>query len=150
MSQQEFEPPQGDKEVYQPKYPYTWSDGEQQGALPRDEPPITYGTYSGSSHYQVGQPQVPWWARPQPNQNGPVIFALIVIIAILITLVMGGLSIVGVVFGSLLHLAGLLIGALFALLVCFALLVFLIVSLIRRAFGKTAGSRQMFNRRPPL
>ena len=147
MSQQEFEPPQEEEETYQPKYPYTWSDREQQRGMPRDEPPSTYGTYA--PEYQVGQPQVPWWARPQPNQNGPVIFAAIVIIAILLTLVMGGLSVVGVVFGSLLHLAGLLIGAIFALLVCLILLIVLVFSLIRRAFGRTLSSRQTFNRRPP-
>lgn len=147
MSQQEFEPPQEGTEVYRPKYPYTWSDQEQQRALPRDEPPSTYGTYA--PEYQVGQPQVPWWARPQPNQNGPIIFAAIVIIAILVTLAMGALSIVGVVFGSLLHLAGLLIGAIFALLICIILLIMLIFSLVRRAFGKTSGSHPALTRRPP-
>lgn len=149
MSQQEFESPQEEREIVQPKYPYSWSDQEPQKALPRDEPPITYGTYSGSPEYQAGQPQVPWWARPQPNQTGPIIFAFIIIIAILITLVMGGLSIAGIVFGSLLHLAGLLIGAIFALLICFILLIALVLSLIRRAFGRAFSSRQVLNRRPP-
>ncbi len=147
MSQQEFEPSQEETEMYRPKYPYTWSDGEQPAAMPRDEPPSTYGTYA--PQYQVGQPQVPWWARPQPGQTGPIILAAMGIIAILLTLVMGGLGIVGIIFASLLHLAGLLIGAIFALLICFVLLIVLVLSLLRRAFGKTFGSSQTLNRRPP-
>ncbi|HEY1348764.1 MAG TPA: hypothetical protein VGF67_03970 [Ktedonobacteraceae bacterium] len=145
---EEFEAPQQAQSIYQPKYPYTWSDQEQQGALPRDEPPITYGLYPGapdSQGYQAGQPMVPWWARPQPGQNGPLIFAAIVIIALLVTLIMGGLGIAGIIFGSFAHLAGIVIGAFIAVLICFILLVTLVLSLLRRALS----SRHRFYRRPP-
>jgi hypothetical protein len=144
--QEEFETPKQERDVYQPKYPYTWSDQEQQGALPRDEPLITHGLHSARMQapgYRVSQPQVPWWARPQPDQSGPIIFAVIVFIAILLTLVMGALGIVGIVLGSLAHLVGVVLGALVALLICCVLLVTLIVSLLRRALG----SRQRPNRR---
>ena len=149
MSQQEFESSQEEREIIQPKYPYSWSDQETQKALPRDEPPITYGTSAGSSEYQAGQPQVPWWARPQPNQTGPIIFAFIIIIVILIALAMGGLSIAGIVFGSLLHLAGMLIGAIVVLLICIISLIALALSLIRRAFSRAFSSKQAPNRRAP-
>jgi predicted lipid-binding transport protein (Tim44 family) len=149
MSQQEFESSPEEREVIQPKYPYSWSGQEIQKALPRDEPPITYGTYADSPEDQAGQPQVPWWARPQPNQTGPLIFAFIIIIVILIGLVLGGLSIAGIVFGSLLHLAGMLIGALVVLLICIISLIALVLSLIRRAFSRAFSSRQAPNRRAP-
>jgi hypothetical protein len=146
--QEEFDAPQQAQDIYQPKYPYTWSDQEQQRALPRDELPITYGLHPdtpGAPGYQVSQPVVPWWARPQPGQNGPLIFAAIVAIALLLTLIMGGLGIAGIVFGSLAHLAGIVIGAIIAVLVCFVLLVTLVLSLLRRALS----SRPGFYRHPP-
>jgi hypothetical protein len=149
MSQQEFESPQEERETYQPKYPYSWSEQERQKALPRDEPPISYPTYSDASDGQADQPQVPWWARPQPNQTGPIVLAFLIIIAILIALAAGGLSIAGMIFGSLLHLAGLLIGAILVLLICVILLIALVLSLIRRALGRAFGPRQALNRRPP-
>lgn len=148
MSQrEEFEAPQQEKGIYQPKYPYTWSDQEQE-ALPRDEPPGAYGLHAGqvgSQEYQANQPLVPWWARPQPGQSGPLIFAAIVMIAILLTLIMAGLGIVGIVFGSLAHIAGMVLGAIVAVLICFVLLVTLVLSLLRRALF----SRRRFQQRPP-
>lgn len=136
MSQQEFEPqPASEKEVYEPQYPYSWSQQEQEG-MPRDEPPSGYGVYR---EYQAGQAQVPWWARPQPNQMGPFVFAGIVALAILITLLTGALGIAGVVIGSLAHIMGIIIGAAVALLIFAVLLVFLIISLILRALGKSSG-----------
>jgi hypothetical protein len=143
--QEEFEPPQQEKDVYRPVYPSTWSDRERQRALPRDEPPIAYGLRTGQvpAGYRMNQPQVPWWARPQPGQSGPFIFAAVVFIAILLSLVMGALGILGIAFGGLGHLVGIVLGALVLLLACCALLVTLIVFLLRRAFGP----RQRINRR---
>lgn len=142
MSQQEFEPQQQpDKEIYQPQYPYSWSDQEREG-MPRDEPPGNYGEYQGQPGYQddqVAQTQVPWWARPQPHQNGPFVFAVVVALAILIVFVLGALGIAGVVIGSLAHIVGILIGAICALIVFAALLVFLVLSLVWRALGKAFG-----------
>lgn len=146
MSQQEeFEPPQQARDLYQPKYPYTWSEQEQQGALPRDEPPIAYGLHPGqmpAAGYQSGQPQVPWWARPQPGQGGPLIIAAVVLIAFLLALVLGALGIVGIVLGSLANLAGVVVGALVLLLACCALLVTLMVTLLRRASGSRRGTNR--------
>jgi len=144
--QEEFEPAQQERDVYQAKYPYTWSEQERQGALPRDEPPIAYGLHPGqvpSAGYQQGPPQVPWWARPQPGQSGPLIIAAVLFIAFLLALVMGALGIVGIVLGSLANLAGVVVGALVLLLACCAVLVTLIISLLRRA----SGSRRRINRR---
>lgn len=146
MSQREFEPrgQQPDEEIYQPQYPYTWSNQPQQEGMPRDEPPVNYDAQSG---YQAGQAQVPWWARPQPHQNGPFIFAAIVAIAILLTLIMGALGIVGVVLGSIGHILGVILGAVFALLIFVFLLAFLILSLIFRAIGRSFGAPGMYSRR---
>jgi hypothetical protein len=146
MSQQEFEPrrQQPDEEVYQPQYPYAWSDQPQQEGMPRDEPPINYDRQAG---YQAGQSQVPWWARPQPQQNDPFRFAAIVGIAILVILLMGALGIAGVVLGALGHILGVILGAILALLIFVFLLVFLILGLIFRAIGRSFGVPGLSSRR---
>ncbi len=133
MGQQEFESQgqQFDEEIYQPQYPYTWSGQPQQEGMPRDELPGNYSTRGDQGH-QHDQPQVPWWARPQPQQNGPLVFAAIVALVILLTLVAGVIGIVGIVLGSLGHLLAVILGAIFALLVFVILLVFLILSLVFR------------------
>ncbi len=146
MSQQEFEPQQQpDKEIYQPQYPYSWSDQAQREGLPRDEPHISYGMPSGQvvdQDYEPGQArgtQVPWWARPQPRQKSQSTFVTIVVIAILLTLLMGGLGIAGVVLGALAHILGVIIGAIFILFLFVCLLVFLILGLIARAISRAFG-----------
>ena len=140
MSQQEFEPQRSPgEEIYQPQYPYSWSSQEQEG-MPRDEPPASYGEYQDQSGQAgQGQWQVPWWARPQPHQNGPFVFAAIVVLVVFIAFVIGALGIVGVVIGSLAHIVGVVIGAIFALVVFSIVLVILVLSLIWRAFGKVFG-----------
>jgi hypothetical protein len=136
MSQQEFEPQSAsENEIYEPRYPYGWSPLEREG-MPRDEPPSSYGVYQ---EYQAGQAQVPWWARPQPNQMGPFVFAGVVVLVILITLLAGVLGIAGIVIGSLAHIVGVIIGASLALLLFAVLMVFLVLSLVWRALGKTSG-----------
>jgi len=152
MSQQEFEPQQQpDQETYQPQYPYSWSDQPQQEGMPRDEPPINYNSSVGRSGYQEygsGQTrgtQVPWWARPQPRQTSSFGFMAILALVILLTLVLGGLGVAGVVFGALLHILGVIIGAIFILLLFAFLLILLVLGLIgrtlRRAFGPPHGAR---------
>jgi hypothetical protein len=139
MSQQEFEPQQSpDKEIYQPQYPYSWSNQGQEG-MPRDEPPGSYGEYRDQQNAQAGQPQVPWWARPQPQQNGPFIFAAIIALAILITFIIGALGIAGVIIGALAHILGFIIGAIIALIIFVTLLTLLILNLIWRSLGRIFG-----------
>ena len=149
MSQQEFEPrkQRPDEEIYQPHYPYNWSGQDQQAGMPRDEPPSTYSAQSGERYDVPGTAQVPWWARPQPQQNGSLTFAAIVAIVIVLTLVMGALGIVGVVLGSLAHILGVILGAIFALLIFVCLLVCLILSLVGRAIGRAVRPSGAFDRR---
>lgn len=152
MSQQEFESQgqQRDEEIYQPQYPYTWSDQAQREGMPRDEPPGYYGAAPEQSGYQnnaPGQGQVPWWARPQPQKNGPVAFAAIIAFLILLVLVTGALGIVGVVLGSLAHIVGVILGAVFALLIFVFLLVFLVLSVVARTIGRAFGPPWMYDRR---
>lgn len=149
MSQQEFEPRghQSDDEIYQPQYPYSWSDRIQEEGLPRDK---LSNDYSNQSNYQSGQ--APSWAQPQPRRrNGPYVFAAIVALAVLITLGMGALGIIGVVLGSLAHVLGVILGAIFALLIFVFLMVFLVLALVGRAIGRAVGQRPswMDYRRPP-
>lgn len=146
MSQQEFEPrgPRSENEIYQPHYPYNWSDQHEEG-MPRDEPPGAYDAPAGQPRqtgyqpYQTGQAQVPWWARPQPQQNGPRTFAALVTLAVLIIVLMGALGIIGVILGSLAHLIGILLGAIFALLIFVFLVVLFIIALVWRAIGRAFG-----------
>ncbi|HVB73939.1 MAG TPA: hypothetical protein VNE38_10315 [Ktedonobacteraceae bacterium] len=79
MSQQEFAPgpqsqkPEGEDEIYQPQYPYSWS-GNRDEAAPRDEPPSSYeyNTAAMEQGYQAqdsaGQQQV--MANPYEYQQG--------------------------------------------------------------------------------
>lgn len=140
MSQQEFEPRQhqADEDLYQLHYPYAWSEQDQREGMPRDEPPGNYNTQDGR-YESSNAAQVPWWARPQPQRSSPLTFVGIVLIAIVLAFVLGGLGILGVVLGSLAHILGVILGAIFALLIFFFLLVFLILALVarflRRAFG---------------
>lgn len=143
MSQQEFEPrrQQSDEEIYRPNYPYNWSNQAEREGLPRDEPPGGYGSYEGQSsqaNYQQ-QGQVPWWARPQRQQSGLSMFAVIVTIVILIALLMGGLGLVGIVLGSIAHILGVLLGAIFAMGIFVILLIFILIAIIRRALGRAFG-----------
>lgn len=154
MSQQEFEPrrQRPDEEIYQPNYPYNWSDQAEQEGLPRDEPPGGYGVYrdqSGQSRYQrqPGQGQVPWWARPQRQQSGLSMFAVIVALVVLITLLMGGLGLVGLILGSIAHVVGVLLGALFALGIFVILFVLILIAIIRRALGRAFGAPWRYDRR---
>ena len=143
MGQQQFEPrgQKSDDEIYQPQYPYNWSDQHEEG-MPRDEPPGAYNAPANQTveqDYPAQRTQVPWWARPQPRQNNSLRFAAILAVAILIVLLMGGLGIVGVVIGSLAHILGIIIGAIFALFIFVFLLVFLILALVWRAIGRAVG-----------
>lgn len=154
MSQQEFEPQQqANKDIYRAQYPYSWSDQAQQEGMPRDEPPSNYDAPAGQSGYQevrqgeIWNAQVPWWARPQPRQTSSSGFLLIVVIVIVITLALGGLGIAGVVFGALLHILGILLGAIFALLLFALLLLFLILAMIRRAIRNVLGQSRTDMRR---
>ncbi|HEU5380902.1 MAG TPA: hypothetical protein VFV38_36225 [Ktedonobacteraceae bacterium] len=133
MSQQEFEPrhQRFDEETYQPHYPYTWSEQAQREGMPRDELPLNYSAQQ-SQYDTPGQAQVPWWARPQPQQNGPFAFAAIVAIVVVIVLILGALGILGGILGGLGHLLGVLLGIAFALLIFVFLLVFLVLNLIGR------------------
>lgn len=137
MSQQEFEPrrQQSNEEIYQPQYPYAWSGQSQQEGMPRDEPPLNYSAQQ-DQYNASGQAQVPWWARPQPQQNGPMTFAAIVAIAIALIFVMGMLGVLGVVLGSIGHILGVILGAIFALIIFVFLLVFLILGLVGRAVSR--------------
>lgn len=139
MSQQEFEPQerQSGEEIYRPQYPYAWSERPEQEGMPRDEPPASYGRHAGPQAHQPAQPQVPWWARPQPQQNGPYVFVAIVALAIILALVTGALGIVGIVLGSIGHILVMILGAIFALLIFTVLLVLLILSLVFRALGRS-------------
>ena len=146
MSHQEFEPrgQRSEDEIHRPHYPYNWSDQHEEG-MPRDEPPGAYDApmdqsrQAGYQSYQAGQAQVPWWARPQPQQHGPRTFAAIVALAVFIIVCMGALGIIGVVLGSLAHLIGVLLGAIFALLIFVFLVVFFILALVWRAIGRAVG-----------
>lgn len=157
MSQQEFESRgrQADDEIYRPQYPYHWSEHPEEG-MPRDEPPGAYDApaeqpgqsgQAGYQDYQTGRAQVPWWARPQPRQNGPVAFTAIVAVLILIVVIIGVLSIAGVVLGSLAHLLGVLLGAIFALLIFVLLLVLLILALVGVALRRAGIVPLVYNRR---
>jgi hypothetical protein len=154
MSQQEFEPrgQQPDEEIYRPHYPYNWS-GQREEGMPRDELPGAYDAPAsqagrvGSQNYQAGQAQVPWWARPQPQQYNHSGFIALIVIVMLVVVLMGGLGIVGVVLGSLLHVLGVLLGAIFALFIFVVLLVFLILMMIRRALSRTFGLSSVNDRR---
>ncbi len=143
MSQQEFEPRgrHPEDEIYKPHYPYNWSEQGAEG-MPRDELPGNVqmpGTQDSYHYHQPRQAQVPWWARPQPQRNGTRTFAVIVAFAILITLLMGALGIMGVILGSLAHLIGILLGAIFALLIFVFLIVSIVLALIWRALGRAFG-----------
>ena len=69
MSQQEFESSreQATGEIQLPHYPYSWS-AEQKEGMPRDEMPSSSGIHSEISQHVQDQ-TVPWWARPQPQNN---------------------------------------------------------------------------------
>jgi len=142
MSQQEFEPRgrHSDDEIYHPHYPYNWS-GQGEAGGPRDESPGAYDAPAGQfgqaayQDYRADQAPAPDWARPQPRQNGPVIFVLIIAIAVLL----GVLGVLGAVLGSLAHLLGILLGAILALFIFVALLVLLVVALIGRSLGRAVG-----------
>jgi hypothetical protein len=70
MSQQEFVPesqsqahgPFNDDEVYYPRAPYSWTGKLENEALPRDEPPSSYGELRVQQGYQ---------AQADAGQNGP-------------------------------------------------------------------------------
>lgn len=153
MSQQEFEPQQHqpDEELYQVHYP--WS-GQQEG-LPRDEPPggnYAYNTQESQAGQQnaynaYSETQVPWWARPQPQRSSPAAFVGIVLIAIVILFVVGGMGLLGLVLGSLAHILGVILGAIFAFFIFFLCLIFLIVALIRRALRRAFGLPDRSDRR---
>ncbi|HEX7735557.1 MAG TPA: hypothetical protein VF458_11870 [Ktedonobacteraceae bacterium] len=131
MSQQEFEP------------------RRQRGeGVPKDEPAGAYGVPESQEEYQEGyrnyrsgqgQGQVPWWARPQPQQWNRSRFAGVLMIAILVLVLMGALGITGAVLGSLAHLLGIIIGAIFALFIFVFVLVLLILAIIWRAIGRATG-----------
>ena len=150
MSQQEFEPRQhqADEELYQNDYP-SWP--EQQEGMPKDEPPggYAYSAQEGQQNtyraYREGQ--VPWWARPQPQQSSSMAFAGIVLIAIVILFVVGGMGLLGLILGSLAHLLAVVLGAIFALFIFFLCLIFVIFALIRRALRRTFGIPSRYDRR---
>jgi hypothetical protein len=136
MSQQEFEPRSAQsEEEHRPQYPYRWSAQHRQEGLPKDEPPQNYGAPRGERTSAPGRQQVPWWARPQPQQHNSLAFAAIVALLVVLILAMGGLGIIGVVLGSLAHLLGIILGAIFALIIFIFLLVFLILFLVSRAIS---------------
>jgi hypothetical protein len=138
MSQQEFERRgQGsDEDIYQPQYPYAWSDQSKHKGMPRDEPPSTYNTTAEnadqSNQRQNQGYEVPWWARPQPRQLSTMRFLTIMAVLILLVLITGGMGITGVVLGSIGHLLGILLGAILVLLLFFVLFIFLILFAIGR------------------
>jgi predicted lipid-binding transport protein (Tim44 family) len=136
MSQQEFEPrAMQSEEEHRPQYPYNWSKQRQQQGLPRDEPPQNYGAPSGAQTSAPARQQVPWWARPQPQQHNSLAFVVIVALLVVLVLAMGGLGIIGVVLGILAHLLGIVLGAVFALVLFIFLLILLILFLIGRAIS---------------
>ena len=146
MSQQEFEPQQHEQQnIYRAQYPYGWSEQGQQEGMPKDEPPGNYDVPGGQSGYQeakqgeIWHGPVPWWARPQPRQAGSSKFLIIVILVVVFMLALGGLGIVGAIFGALLHLLGILLAAFFALLLFVALLILIALAAIRRAIRNALG-----------
>jgi hypothetical protein len=147
MSQQEFESPRQrpDEEIYQPQYPYAWSDQVEQEGMPRDEPPINYSAQMGRDGAPA-RAQVPWWARPQPQQNSRLGLVGLVLLLILLASVMGGLGLVGVILGGIAHLLGIILVAILALLLFVFLLVIIIVSLIGRALSRAFGGSSRGNR----
>lgn len=151
MSQQEFEPrgQQANDEIYQPHYPYNWS-GQHKEGMPRDEPPGTYGSASEQAGYQnasAGPAQVPWWARPQPQQHKPLTFVALLALVIFIFVLTGGLGIAGAVLGSLAHLLGALLAAILGLLIIVCLLIFLIIALVLRTVSGLLGIDRHTQRR---
>jgi hypothetical protein len=149
MDQQEFEPQeqQTGEEIHRPQYPYTWSDRPEQEGMPRDEPPGSYGGRSGSQAHQPVQPQVPWWARPQPQQSGPYVFATVLALAVVLALVTGALGIVGIVLGTIGHILVMILGAIFALLIFAVLLVILVLTLVFRTLGRGMRAFRRYDRR---
>lgn len=140
LSQQEFEPQRHEQQnIYREQYPYGWS--EQEG-MPKDEPPGSYDIPGGQPEVKQGEiwnGPVPWWARPQPRQAGSSKFLMIVILVVVFMLALGGLGIVGTIFGALLHLLGVLLAAFFALLLFVALLILIALAAIRRAIRNALG-----------
>ena len=140
MSQQEFEPQRHEQQnIYREQYPYGWS--EQEG-MPKDEPPGSYDFPGGQQEVKQGEiwhGPVPWWARSQPRQAGSSKFLTIVILVVVFMLALGGLGIVGTIFGALLHLLGVLLAAFFALLLFVALLILIALAAIRRAIRNALG-----------
>lgn len=56
-------------------------------------------------------------ARPQPQKNGPLVFATLAALVIFLTLVTGAVSIASFVPGGVGHILGVIWGAILALLV---------------------------------
>lgn len=146
MSKQEFEPQrqESEEEVHEAQYPYTWSNEEQQKGMPRDEPHSGYSTRSGErSRYHL-----PWWARPQPRQNGnSLALAGFILLIALLLLVFGGLGVIGLILGSIAHILGVILGAILALFIFIFLFVIIIVSIVGRALGRAFGQTGRPDRR---
>lgn len=140
MSQNELEPqgPQTQEEIDQPRYPYAWPASAQPEGGPRDEPPMTYTT--SSTQQGEKSAQVPWWARPQPQQNGTRTLIIAAIISLLLMFLLGAVGIVGLLIGIAGQILGVIIGAITALFVFGVVLIFLLGSLIVYAVRRNSGS----------
>ncbi len=164
MSQQEFESQRHQSEEYhRPRYPYTWSAQHENESMPRDEPPG--GNHSTFAHADDRQEninqsasfqrnkagnqraqirpttRVPWWAQPQPHNRGSMRFRWIVIIAIALIVIPGGLGLVGAILGFLGQIALGLLGTLLLLFCVFVVTVFVIVAILWQILRRTFTNR---------
>lgn len=150
MSQQEFESPErrGYRARRRSDRASQWEEG-----MPKDEPPGAYSAPSGQFEsgdyqgYRTRQSSVPWWARPQPQPFSSSGFIGVVVIVFLVLLALGALGIAGMILGALAHIIGIIIGAIFALLIFVFVLVMLMLMIIRRAIGNVTGYNRRAGRR---